>query len=204
MNKTKHSINQERPCTTTLKINLLSSLFSFVLSCLLLSSVVLSCLSSFIFSSLSLCLLSLSLSLSVSPCDVVCCGVVVCVIAVVVLLLSRGVCLCVLKKPVCGFRHAPVCTLKTSPCAPAPRPHVFQRFLIGQKFARKLGTHAHTMMEPEHAEGPAREGHDLPFGQRCDTGNQDSDHAPTACACGAWRSIALVVEGILERPRQPR
>ena len=74
MNKTKHSINHERPCTTTLKFKLLSSLFSFVLSCLLLFSVV------FVLSSLSSSLLSLSafflcLSLSVSPCDVVCCGV---------------------------------------------------------------------------------------------------------------------------------
>ena len=51
-----------------------------MLSCLLLSSVVLSCLSSFIYSSLSICLLSLSLSvsLSVSLCDVVLCCVVLC------------------------------------------------------------------------------------------------------------------------------
>ena len=78
-----HYINRKRPCTTTLKMNLLSSL---LLSCLLLSSLLLSCLSSSVFSSLSvpvffLCLcLSVSLSLSLSPCVD---GVLVCVVCVV-------------------------------------------------------------------------------------------------------------------------
>ena len=39
------------------------------------------------------------------------------------------------KKTVCELRHAPVCTFKTSPCAPAPRPHVFSTC------ARGAGTH---------------------------------------------------------------
>ena len=37
------------------------------------------------------------------------------------------------------------------------------RFLIGQSTLEKMGTDAHTNMGPEYAEGPAREGHDLPF-----------------------------------------
>ena len=36
------------------------------------------------------------------------------------------------------------------------------RFLIGQQaYSRKMGTNAHTKMEPAHTEDPAREGHDL-------------------------------------------
>ena len=74
-----HYTNKKRPCTTTLKMNLLSSI---LLSCLDLSCLLFSCLSSSVFSSLSvpvffLCLcLSLSVSvclcLSLSPCGVSC------------------------------------------------------------------------------------------------------------------------------------
>ena len=35
------------------------------------------------------------------------------------------------------------------------------RFLIGQNTLEKMD--AHTKMVPEYAEGPAQEGHDLPF-----------------------------------------
>ena len=31
------------------------------------------------------------------------------------------------------------------------------------EYSRKVGTDAHTKMEPEHTEGPAQEGQDLPF-----------------------------------------
>ena len=31
------------------------------------------------------------------------------------------------------------------------------------EFSRKVGTDAHTKMGPEHTEGPAQEGQDLPF-----------------------------------------
>ena len=132
LTRKKHSINKERARTTTLKINLLSSLFSFVLSCLLLSSVVLSCLSFHLLFSLSLCLLSLSLSLSVSPCDVVCCGVwcvCVCLVCVWCVFGVRHTEKTV-EKSLCGFRHAPVCTFKTRPCMPAPRAHVFQHVRV--------------------------------------------------------------------------
>ena len=96
-----------------------------------LSSVVLSCLPFhllFSFSAFFLCL-----SLSVSPCDVVWC--VVCVVVVVVLLVVVVCVWCAthwktVENPVCGFRHAPVCTFKTSPCAAAPCPPVFQHVRV--------------------------------------------------------------------------
>ena len=84
-----HDTIKKRPCTTTLKMNLLSSLVlsclqlsCLVLSCLVLSSLVfscpllscllLSCRSSSVFSSLSVPVffLCLCLSLSLSPCGV--------------------------------------------------------------------------------------------------------------------------------------
>ena len=110
-----------------------SFIFSFILSCLVLSS-----LSSF--SVFFLCLLSLS-SFSVSPCDVVCvvvCGCVclcacvvceVCVVCVVCGVCGCGVCevCCVVCRcGVCGVWHAenPVCRLKTPPCVHSKRPRV--------------------------------------------------------------------------------
>ena len=45
-------------------------------------------------------------------------------------------------------------------------------------YSRKMETDAQTKMGPEYAEGPAREGHDLPFWQRRNTGNQGSGDTP--------------------------
>ena len=108
-----HYINKEQPCTTTMKMNLLSSL-------------VLSCPSSSVFSSLSvpvfflcLCLslslssFSVSVSVSVSISVSVCCCVLVCVVCVVWCVARLGT----QKKP-------SVRRFKTSPCVPAPRAHV--------------------------------------------------------------------------------
>ena len=36
---------------------------------------------------------------------------------------GRGVCLCVLRHPVCGFKNASVCPFKTSPCVHSKRTH---------------------------------------------------------------------------------
>ena len=125
MNKTKHNINKKRPCTTTLKMNLLSSLcsylvfFSFVPSSLSLSlSLSLS---------VSLCLsLSLSLSVSVSVwcCGhvvVVCCGVSCCVVLCCVVVCVRCGVWCV----VCDTLKNSVCPLNTSPCVRSKRPRVY-------------------------------------------------------------------------------
>ena len=91
----------------------LSCLSSFIFSCLLvLSCLVLSCLS---FSVFFLCLLSLCLSLSVCPCL----SLSPCVVVVVVVVSSVHVCRCGR-----GVVWHAVCTFKTSPCVPAPRPHV--------------------------------------------------------------------------------
>ena len=105
-----HYINKKRPCTTTLKMNLLSSL---VLSCLVFFCLLFSCLVSPLPSSL-LCLLSsvfCLLSLSLSPrvgvrglCGVcfVWCGV------------WRGVAR--RKNPPCVDSKRPVCTGTTRTC----------------------------------------------------------------------------------------
>ena len=66
-----------------------------------------------------------------------------CVVVVVVLFGGPGVfgvcvrvCLCVLRhaeksgKPVCWFKNVPVCTIKTSPCMPAPRAHVLKHVRV--------------------------------------------------------------------------
>ena len=93
--------------------------------------------SSLLFSSLAFlsclvfsCLVSLSLSLSVSV-SVLC--YVVCVVVVVVSLWSWCVwCVCVYcgtvkkrEKKVCVYKTLSVCRFKTSPCVPAPSPHVW-------------------------------------------------------------------------------
>ena len=78
-------------------------------SCLVLSLLFLC----FPLSSFSVFLLCLSLSLS--PCDVVCCWCVVSCMS----LWSWCV-----RAVWCGTLKNPVCTFKTSPCVPAPRPNV--------------------------------------------------------------------------------
>ena len=117
INQTNHCTNKKRPCTTTLKMNFLSSL---VLSCLLLSSLLLSFLSSSVFSPLPVPVffLCLSLSLSLSPCGVVvvmCCVVLCCVVLCFVVLCVLCVLMCVL---VCDTLRNSVCPLNTSPCVP--------------------------------------------------------------------------------------
>ena len=130
-----HHINKKRPCTTTLKMNLLSSL---VLSWLLFRRLF-SCLVSPLPSSLSLCpcLLSLSVSglcglsfvlslslesvsvsvslktVSVSVSVSVCCCVLVCVV-------------CAVWCVACDTMKNSVCPLNTSPCVRSKRPRVYR------------------------------------------------------------------------------
>ena len=132
-----HYINKKRPCTTTLKMNLLSSL---VLSCLLLSSLLLSSLSSSVFSSLSvpvffLCLcLSLSLSLSLSPCVVACC----CAWFVW--------CVCFVW---CGVWRG-LARRKNPPCVDSKRPRVYRHHAHGNTRGRFERTHGDVFSSVKH------------------------------------------------------
>ena len=89
-----------------------SSLFSLLLSCLVLSSVFFLCLS-----------LSLSMHVSVSVCccgrvAVECCGVSCCVVSCVVVCVRCGVWCDTLKNP--------ACPLNTSPCVRPKRPRLYR------------------------------------------------------------------------------
>ena len=112
-----------------------SFIFSFILSCLVLSSLLSSLLS------LSPFFVSVSVSVwcGVCPCVLcvaVCCWCVLCVgvgvrvwmLVVYVVVVERAVWHA--EKPRVSTQDASVSTFKTSPCAPAPRAHVFQHVRV--------------------------------------------------------------------------
>ena len=137
----------------------ISDLLFFIWSFLVYSFPFFSCLVLSLFLCFSLSL-SVSVSLSLSPCGGVWC--VCCVLCVLVwLLLLCGVWWCVVCGGVwCVVWHAEktsVCRFKTSPCVPAPRPHVSKHAGVVPVHTGTFGIYTRRFLDGHTGRGEGRE-----------------------------------------------
>ena len=132
-----------------LVLSFIFSFISFVSSLLSSSCLVLS-------SSLSSCFVFLSSIFSSVLWSCCCCVLLRVMLYCVVLLL----CLVVLvsgerhaEKPRVSVQNVTMCTLKTSPCVPAPPTHVFQHAHVVPAYTRRLNMHTETFWTGEQGGG---------------------------------------------------